>query len=76
MSDLLAAAVAGGGDGTILSPDRVGVPRMYTENDVVMGILSGVTFDVHEDQRLAGGGVQTVVRTFRIDPEDCTGGIR
>ena len=27
------------------------------------------------DQRLADGGVRTVVRTFRIDPENCTGEI-
>lgn len=54
LDDLLATASGGGSDGTTLSPDRVGVPRIYTENDVVMGMLSGVTFDVREGVAVVG----------------------
>ena len=54
VDDLVAVASSGGGDGTILSPDRIGVPRIYMENDVVMGMLAGVSLDVHEGVSVVG----------------------
>ena len=54
LDDLVAAASSGGGDGTILSPDRVDVPRIYVENDVVRGMLAGVSLDVHEGVSVVG----------------------
>ena len=54
LDDLVSTASSGGGDGTILSPDRVNVPRIYVENDVVMGMLSGVSLDVHEGVSVVG----------------------
>lgn len=54
LDDLVAAASSGGGDGTILSPDRVDVPRIYVENDVVSGMLTGVALDVQEGVSIVG----------------------
>ena len=54
LDDLVAAASSGGGDGTILSPDRVDVPRIYVENDVVRGMLTGVALDVQEGVSIVG----------------------
>lgn len=54
LGDLVAAASSGGGDGTLLSPDRVDVPRIYVENDVVRGMLTGVSLDVHEGVPVVG----------------------
>ena len=54
LDDLVAAASSGGGDGTILSPDMVDVPRIYRENDVVRGMLTGISLDVHEGVSVVG----------------------
>ena len=54
LDDLVAVASSGGGDGTILSPNRIGVPRIYMENEVVMGMLAGVSLDVHEGVSVVG----------------------
>lgn len=48
LDDLVAVASSGGGDGTILSPDRVAAPRIYVENEVTMSMLAGVALDVRE----------------------------
>ncbi len=51
---LVAAASSGGGNGAVLSPDRVGVPRVYIENEVVMGMLASVSLDVQGDALVVG----------------------
>ena len=48
LDDLVAVASSGGGDGTILSPDRIAAPRIYVENEVTMSMLAGVALDVRE----------------------------
>ena len=48
LDDLVAVASSGGGNGTVLLPDRVAAPRIYVENEVTMSMLAGVALDVGE----------------------------
>ncbi len=54
LGEVLGAASSGDRDGVVLSPDLLGAPSLYAENEVVMGLLPKVSLDVLEGQLLAG----------------------
>lgn len=54
LADLVALASSGGGTEAILSPDRVTVPRIYSENKVTMSMLAGVALDVRDGVVVVG----------------------
>ena len=54
LDEVLNAASAGGGDRPFLSPSLLDVPRLYAENEVVLGMLPKVSLDVFEGRLLVG----------------------
>ena len=54
LDEVLNAASAGGGDRPFLSPSLLDVPRLYAENEVVLGMLPEVSLDVFEGRLLVG----------------------
>ncbi|MDE2784920.1 MAG: hypothetical protein OXK77_18365 [Gemmatimonadota bacterium] len=54
LNEVVSAASSANEDGFVLSPDLLGAPRVYSENEVVMGVLPKVSLDAFEDRLLAG----------------------
>lgn len=66
LTELVSAASSTEDDGFVLSPDLLDAPRIYAENDVVMGVLPKVSLDVLKGRLLVGFAASPSLRVANL----------